>query len=150
MRTTVSSLNISKVIASLNTRVNAIRTLQSRISLLKSYVSGISPSSENPQGESSAQLNHSVLRDINSLLSNLSLLTPHENSAFATEALAQNNDVNLVALLGQLSQSISDIKDVGKRTAIVANSRRTAAARKGQGIPSRYEDDIMAGAGIAP
>ncbi|KAL2854642.1 hypothetical protein BJX68DRAFT_264541 [Aspergillus pseudodeflectus] len=139
-----------ELIASLNTRVNAIRTLQSRISLLKSYVSGISPSSENPQGELSAQLNHSVLRDINSLLSNLSLLTPHENSAFAAEALAQNNDVNLVALLGQLSQSISDIKDVGKRTAIVANSRRTAAARKGQGIPSRYEDDIMAGAGIAP
>jgi COP9 signalosome complex subunit 6 len=84
------------------------------------------------------------------LLSNLSLLTPHENSAFAAEALAQNNDVNLVALLGQLSQSISEIKDVGKRTAIVANSRRTAAARKGQGIPGRYEDDILAGAGIAP
>ncbi|KAL3488292.1 hypothetical protein BJX62DRAFT_181044 [Aspergillus germanicus] len=139
-----------ELIASLNTRVNAIRTLQSRISLLKSYVSELSPSSENSRGESSTQLNHSVLRDINSLLSNLSLLTPHENSAFAAEALAQNNDVNLVALLGQLSQSISEIKDVGKRTAIVANSRRTAAARKGQGIPGRYEDDILAGAGIAP
>ncbi|KAL3465856.1 hypothetical protein BJX64DRAFT_252039 [Aspergillus heterothallicus] len=139
-----------ELIASLNTRVNAIRTLQSRISLLKSYVSSISSSSGENQSNSSPELRHSVLRDINALLSNLSLLTPHENSAFAAEALAQNNDVNLVALLGQLSQSISGMKEIGKRTAIVTNARRTTAARKGQGLPSRYEDDILAGAGIVP
>ncbi|KAL2802223.1 hypothetical protein BJX63DRAFT_415660 [Aspergillus granulosus] len=139
-----------ELIASLNTRVNAIRTLQSRISVLKSYVSSISPQSGDIPGDTSTQLNHSILRDINSLLSNLSLLTPHENSPFAVEALAQNNDVNLVALLGQLSQSINGMKGVGKRTAIVANTKRTAAARKGQSIPTRYEDDLLAGAGIAP
>ncbi|KAL2852959.1 hypothetical protein BJY01DRAFT_207579 [Aspergillus pseudoustus] len=139
-----------ELIASLNTRVNAIRTLQSRISVLKSYVSSIALPSGDTQGDTPSQPSHSVLRDISSVLSNLSLLTPQENSAFAAEALAQNNDVNLVALLGQLSESISGMREVGKRTAIIANARRTAAARKGQGIPSRYEDDLLAGAGFAP
>ncbi|KAL2865618.1 COP9 signalosome complex subunit 6 [Aspergillus lucknowensis] len=133
-----------ELIASLNTRLNAIRTLESRISLIKSYVSSISPAPEN-QESPPARLNHSVLRDINSLLSNLSLLTPHEQNAFSAEALAQSNDVSLVALLSQLSQSINGMREVGKRISIVTNARRTAA-RKTQG---RYEDDPLTGGEIA-
>lgn len=137
------------VIASLNTRLNAIRTLESRISLIKSYVSSISPSSAEGQEKPATQLDHGTLRDINSLLSNLSLLTPHEQSAFSEEALAQNNDVNLVALLGQLSQSVKGMREVGKRTAIVNNVRRNAATRKQIGGQGRYEEDLLSRDGIA-
>ncbi|KAL4747101.1 hypothetical protein BDW72DRAFT_183506 [Aspergillus terricola var. indicus] len=129
-----------ELIASLNTRLNAIRTLESRISLIKSYLSSISSSSDEGQKESATKPDHTILRDINSLLSNLSLLTPHEQSAFSAETLAQNNDVSLVALLGQLSQSINGMSEVGKRTAIVNNVRRS---RKQMGGQSRYEDDIL-------
>jgi COP9 signalosome complex subunit 6 len=134
------------VIASLNTRLNAIRTLESRISLIKSYLSSISPSSEEGQKDSATKPDHTILRDINSLLSNLSLLTPHEQSAFSAETLAQNNDVSLVALLGQLSQSVNGMREVGKRTAIVNSVRRN---RKQLGAQSRYEDDILGRDGVA-
>ncbi|KAL4788093.1 hypothetical protein BJX76DRAFT_317076 [Aspergillus varians] len=138
-----------ELIASLNTRLNAIRTLESRISLIKSYVSSIPPSSNESQEKPATQLDHGILRDINSLLSNLSLLTPHEQSAFSAEALAQNNDVSLVALLGQLSQSINGMREVGKRTAIVNNVRRTATARTQMPGQGRYEDDLLSRDGVA-
>ncbi|KAL4909400.1 hypothetical protein BDW74DRAFT_146496 [Aspergillus multicolor] len=132
-----------ELIASLNTRLNAIRTLESRISLIKSYVSSVSSSEESQT--SAAKPDHTILRDINSLLSNLSLLTPHEQSAFAAETLAQNNDVSLVALLGQLSQSINGMRGIGKRTAIVNNVRRSRKQMGGQG---RFEDDILSRDGV--
>ncbi|KAL4756898.1 COP9 signalosome complex subunit 6 [Aspergillus foveolatus] len=135
-----------ELIASLTTRLNAIRTLESRISLIKSYLSSISPSSEEGQKDSATKPDHTILRDINSLLSNLSLLTPHEQSAFSAETLAQNNDVSLVALLGQLSQSVNGMREVGKRTAIVTSVRRN---RKQMGGQSRYEDDILSRDGVA-
>ncbi|KAL4819418.1 signalosome subunit 6 [Aspergillus spinulosporus] len=135
-----------ELIASLNTRLNAIQTLKSRISLIKTYLSSISPSSEEGQKESATKPDHTILRDINSILSNLSLLTPHEQSAFSVETLAQNNDVSLVALLSQLSQSVNGMREVGKRTAIVNNVRRS---RKQTGGQSRYEDDILGRDGVA-
>lgn len=123
------------VIASLNTRLNAVRTLESRISLIKSYVSTLSAETAN-QGDSNppstASLSHPILRNINSLLSHLSLLTPHEQSALNDETLAQKNDVLLVTLLGQLSQSIRGMRELGRKAAVVNNVRQTAGARKSQ------------------
>lgn len=119
------------VIASLNTRLNAVRTLESRISLIKSYVSTLSAEGDsNPP--STASLSHPILRNINSLLSHLSLLTPHEQSAFYDETLAQKNDVLLVTLLGQLGQSIKGMRELGRKSAIVNNMRQTMGARKSQ------------------
>ncbi|KNG82835.1 COP9 signalosome complex subunit 6 [Aspergillus nomiae NRRL 13137] len=152
--TVVLSPEEEELIASLNTRLNAIRTLESRISLIKSYVASISPASEGGnQGNttsSTATLSHPILRNINSLLSHLSLLSPQEQSAFSAEVLAQSNDVHLVALLGQLSSSINSMRELGKRTAILNNVRRTNANRKTQmSMQSRFEEELFARDGIA-
>ncbi|KAL4890093.1 putative COP9 signalosome subunit 6 [Aspergillus ambiguus] len=122
--TVVFSPEEEELMTSLNTRLNAIRTLESRISLIKSYLSSIA--SEAEQGASKAALSHPILRNINALISHLSLLSPQEQSAFSAEVLAQSNDVHLVALLGQLSQSINDMRELGKRTAILVNGKRSA------------------------
>ncbi|KAF9890993.1 hypothetical protein FE257_005250 [Aspergillus nanangensis] len=131
--------------ASLNTRLNAIRTLESRISLIKSYLASISSGTEQETAKpGSAVLSHPILRNINALLSHLSLLTPHEQSAFSAEVLAQSNDVHLVSLLGQLSHSINGMRELGKRTAILTNVRRTTATRKTQmAMQSRLEDEFL-------
>lgn len=128
-----------EVIASLNTRLNAVRTLESRISLIKSYVATLSASQET-NAESAATLSHPILRNINSLLSHLSLLNPHEQSEFYAETLAQKNDVMLVTLLGQLGQSIKGMRDLGRKAAVVSNVRQTAGARKTQAaMHGRFE-----------
>ncbi|KAH8430486.1 COP9 signalosome complex subunit 6 [Aspergillus melleus] len=147
----VLSQEDEELIANLNTRINAIRALESRISLIKSYLSSIStqePSSENPASSApkpSAVLSHPILRNINSLLSHLSLLSPQEQSAFSAEVLAQSNDVHLVALLGQLSQSISDMRELGRKAAIMNNVRRNMLSRKTQlAVQNRFDDDFFA------
>ncbi|PLN83140.1 putative COP9 signalosome subunit 6 [Aspergillus taichungensis] len=148
--TTLLSQEDEELIANLNTRLNAIRTLESRISLIKSYLASIST----PEGAATttdstkqATLSHPILRNINSLLAHLSLLTPTEQSAFTSEILAQSNDVHLVALLGKLGQSISSMRELGKRTAIVTHVRRTnVPPRKAQGMPSsRFDDEMYMG-----
>lgn len=140
------------VVASLNTRLNAVRTLESRVSLIKSYISALSTTEETPDQNqkaskpSSELLSHPHLRNINSLLSNLSLLTPPEQSAFSAESLAQTNDVLLVSLLGQLGQSVKDMRELGRKAAIVNNVRQSMgmASRKG-GKAARLESEFLSG-----
>ena len=140
------------MVASLNTRLNAVRTLESRVSLIKSYISTLSTAEETPDQDqdapkpSSELLSHPHLRNISSLLSNLSLLTPPEQSAFSAETLAQTNDVLLVSLLGQLGQSVKDMRELGRKAAIVNNVRQSMgmASRKG-GKAARLESEFFGG-----
>lgn len=129
-----------KVIANLNTRLNAIRTLESRISLIKSYVSSISEFGK----DDTTQLSHPILRNINSLLSHLSILSPSTQSAFSQEVLSQNNDVLLVSLLGQMGESIKAMRELGRRSAIIQSARQ-ATTRKNPGLmQNRFEEELFA------
>lgn len=137
------------MIAGLNTRLNAVRTLESRISLIKSYLSSVSLSSEgatNPefQQTSTTHLSHPILRNINSVLSHLSLLTPHEQSPLTAETLLQNNDVLLVSMLGQLSQNIKDMRELGRKADIMRTAKQNAISRKAQfAMQSRFEEEYL-------
>lgn len=140
------------MIANLNTRLNAIRTLESRISLIKSYLSSISSSSKDEAGQGDSTepatpaLSHPTLRNINSLITHLSLLNPEEQSDFSAEMLAQHNDVLLVSLLGQLGQSIKGMRELGKKSAIVQNVRQSAASRGKQlAMQSRFDSEYFTG-----
>ncbi|PWY85789.1 hypothetical protein BO94DRAFT_624918 [Aspergillus sclerotioniger CBS 115572] len=144
-KSTLLSPEEEELIASLTTRLNAVRALESRISLIKAYLASVySPESMVADPSSTATLSHPILRNINALLSHLTLLTPQEQSAFTAEAIAQSNDVHLVSLLGQLSQSISAMRELGKRAAIMNNMRRTMASRKSQlTMQSRFGDEFF-------
>ncbi|EAW12625.1 COP9 signalosome complex subunit 6 [Aspergillus clavatus NRRL 1] len=141
----VLSQEEEELIASLNTRLNAVRTLESRIFLIKSYLSSISPASEDQSGETTkTYLSHPILRNINALLSHLSLLTPHEQNGFFAESLAQNNDVRLVSLLGELSECIKGMRELGRKTAIMNQVRQNNSSRKTQlALQSRLEEEFL-------
>lgn len=137
------------MIASLNTRLNAIRTLESRISLIKSYLSSLSLPSDDgtkldSEQTSTARLSHPILRNINSVLSHLSFLTPHQQSPLTAETLLQNNDVLLVSMLGQLSQNIKDMRELGRKAGVVRTAKHTAISRKAQfAMQSRFEEEYL-------
>lgn len=133
-----STTNGFAVIASLHTRLNAIRTLESRITLIKSYVSSFA--NENSKAD---HLSHPILRNINALLTHLSLLTPHEQSALSAETRLQHEDVLLVSMLGQLNQSIRSMRDLGKKAAVLQNAKQGAMSRKAYAMQSRFEEEYL-------
>ena len=116
-----------ELIASLTAKANAIKMLHSRINLITiylqnlppSYISDIVPEGEEPNEKKYTPVNHAVLRSIQALLTRLSLLIPADAVAFEHELMAEQNDVNLVSLLGSLTQSIKDIRETGRKFSIV-------------------------------
>lgn len=132
------------VIANLNTRLNAIRALESRISLIKSYVSSVTESNDSPS-TSSPHLSHTIIRNINSLIAHLSILSPRDQDAFKSEVLSQNNDVKLVSLLGQMGESVKAMRELGRKSAIVLGGRQTNQARSRMEpgtLPRNIEEEL--------
>jgi COP9 signalosome complex subunit 6 len=122
------------------------------VSLIKSYLLSLSEAdfrSDSPKDETSpTQLSHPILRNINSLLSHLAILSPSEQSTFATELISQNNDVLLVSLLGQLGENIKAMREMGRRSEIVQGGRQVANARKDPSVMMRsFNEELYGQAG---
>ncbi|KAJ6007680.1 hypothetical protein N7540_011656 [Penicillium herquei] len=129
------------VIGNLSTRLNAIRTLETRISLMKSYVSSVCSDPENSSSTSPAW-SHPLLRDINSLLSHLDLLSPSEQSSFATEVISQKNDVLMASLLGRMGEGIKNLREVGYKNTIVRSQRQSNLMQKKSGATERMKGGL--------
>lgn len=141
-------LTVAEVISNLNTRLNAIRTLESRISLIKSYIASVSEPTKN---ETSPALSHSILRNTNALLAHLSILSPDHQSTFAREVLSQSNDVMLVSMLAQLGENVKSMRELGRKTAVIQSARQTNAARKNPSMAqNRYEEELFTRQGMLP
>ncbi|KAJ6132155.1 JAB1/Mov34/MPN/PAD-1 [Penicillium samsonianum] len=140
-----------ELIASLSTRLNAVRTLESRVSLIKSYLSSLSEadfSSDRSKGNTSAtKLSHPILRNVNSLLSHLSILSPSEQSTFTTEVLSQSNDVLLISLLGQLGDNVKAMRELGRKSAVVQAARHVSTVRKDPAMLQRSFNEEFYGHG---
>ena len=127
------------LLATMTAKVNAIRMLQRRISLIKKYLESLPPcyltDTSIKTVEPHPQISHPVLRSIASLLARLPLLMPHtpittatENgtsqeapqqaSVFEQENAAQASDVALVSLLGTLGSTLQDADKMSKKAQI--------------------------------
>ncbi|KAH7317750.1 hypothetical protein BKA65DRAFT_529633 [Rhexocercosporidium sp. MPI-PUGE-AT-0058] len=120
-----------ELIASLTAKANAIKMLHSRINLIAIYLQNLPPSyisSTVPEGAESSDkqytpVSHSILRSIQALLGRLSLLIPADSAAFEHELMSEQNDVNLVSLLSTITGSIKDVREAGRKFAIVDNQK---------------------------
>jgi COP9 signalosome complex subunit 6 len=165
-----------ELISSLNAKVNAIKMLDERLNLLRSYLESLPKSyltssdrltsSEAQNAESDAPqttttINHPLLRSMNALLSRLPLLAPPPPSAndssedttptttaLAHASLQQTQDVQLTALLTQLTSSVADVQALAEKFNTVQRERtnRERASQRGGGL-GRLGPDIGAGPG---
>lgn len=124
-------------IASITTRLNSVKMLQTRISLLRQFIQSLPASYLSDQESSEApdpsHLPH--LRNIQALLTRLSLLTP-ANSSSAMQSLsaatqAQSNDVALASVLSLLGQDIQSLSELGRKFATVETHRNSKAGKLG-------------------
>lgn len=125
-----------ETIASLTTKANAIKMLQSRIQLITAYLESLPPSfiaGEAPTGESMdtdvPTPSLPVLRQIQAVVSRLDLVVPSDKHTFDKELLQETNDVHLLDLLNAVMQSTSQVRDVGKKYGIVESAK--SANRRG-------------------
>lgn len=132
-----------ELIASLTAKANAIKMLQRRIDLIKIYLEKLPPAYI--AGEHSTAISHTtgdhspidptILRAIQALLGRLALLVPADSATFAREILAEQNDVNLVSLLSNVTVGIKEARTLGRKFHIVDNARNEKArlaSRAGQ------------------
>jgi COP9 signalosome complex subunit 6 len=127
-------------IANLTTRLNSVKMLQSRLAQLQAFVSSLPPSYLSDQtipisAESPNPVHLSHIRNIQALLTRLSLLSPPPTTGGTETGLeaasrAQRNDVTLTQLLSTLSKDVQGLQDLGKTFSIVdqarASKRKTA------------------------
>ncbi|KAK0111510.1 hypothetical protein ONS95_001864 [Cadophora gregata] len=120
-----------ELIASLTAKANAIKMLHSRINLIAVYLQNLPPSyisSTVPEGAEFSDkqytpVSHSILRSIQALLGRLSLLIPADSAAFEHELMSEQNDVNLVSLLSTITGSIKEVRETGRKFAIIDNQK---------------------------
>ena len=144
-------------IASLTTRLNSVQMLQSRLSLLSTYINSLPPTNlSDPESEAildPANLPH--LRNIKALITRLSLLSPHSDTSASTLSTtsvrvtavptqsqidpltdaqqAQTNDVNLSSLLALLGQDVQGLSELGRKFAIVEAAKQSKGKKMGGG-----------------
>jgi len=137
---TILSSEDAELIASLTAKANAVRMLQSRIKLIKTYLESLPASTANgltssPPTAAPMESSPEILRSIVALLSRLPLIVPASSSAeqetdtgvFDKELLASRNDVHLVSLLSSMTQSIRSARELGRKFAVVEAGRKKVA-----------------------
>lgn len=126
-------------IAGMTTRLNSVKMLQERLQLLSRLVESVPPSyisdqsvPLSPSSPTTEHLTH--LRNIQALLSRLSLLTPagqEEAETLREAGRAQSNDVALTSILSLLGQDIQGLSELGRKFVTVEQTK--SSRNKGKG-----------------
>ena len=129
-------------IAGITTRLNSVKMLQSRLNLLRTFIQLLPPSSLSSATSDSkntypdpSHLPH--LRNIQALLTRLSLLTPPTSSPpttqsqpLASASLSQSNDVSLASLLSLLNQDVQSLSELGRKFATVESNKGSSKSKQ--------------------
>ncbi|KAF2015444.1 hypothetical protein BU24DRAFT_408658 [Aaosphaeria arxii CBS 175.79] len=144
-----------EVLSTLTAKMNAIRMLSRRISLLRAYLASLPPSylsdpskpfNPTPDAEHPLPLNHTILRSISATLSRINILSPPDTEAFTLESQQEASDVQLVALLSAITNSTSSARELGKKSYIVEHTK--SQNRRASGWPGgdgSYLDPMIGG-----
>ncbi|CAI6337338.1 unnamed protein product [Periconia digitata] len=137
---TILTAEDDELLSTLTAKMNAIRMLSRRISLIRTYLASLPPSylsdpslpfNPTPSADHPLPLNNPILRSISAMLARLNILAPSDSEAFTIESQQESSDVQLVQLLSSITNSVSAAKDFGRKSQIVENSRNQS--RRGIG-----------------
>jgi COP9 signalosome complex subunit 6 len=131
-------------IASIRTRLNSVKMLQSRLALLQRFLQSLPPSylstpdaRNTPAASTFVDPLHLLhLRNVQALLTRLSLLTPPSNPSptdqahsLASTSLAQANDVSLASLLSLLGQDVQSLSELGRKFYTVESAKSNSKSK---------------------
>ncbi|KAF2197452.1 hypothetical protein GQ43DRAFT_424539 [Delitschia confertaspora ATCC 74209] len=133
-----------ELLASLTAKSNAIKMLSRRLDLIRTYLASLPPSylsdpslpftTPSTETEDSLPLNHPILRSISALLARTNILAPADTAQFELESQQEASDVQLIALLASMQNSVHVAKEAGRKHHIIELSK--AQSKKGiLGLP---------------
>ena len=156
-----------ELIASLTAKANAIKMLNTRLNLIKSYLKTLPDSylTDATSTEAPAEnTNYTLLRSINAMLSRIPLLAPptttigetttsdtsSQPSSLASAADKEKQDVHLSTLLATLTRSIAEAQTMGSKFHIVsrekaAKERTPFGGRSGKQFGFGDESSLLTG-----
>ncbi|KAJ0168354.1 COP9 signalosome complex subunit 6 [Colletotrichum tanaceti] len=129
-----------EMVAALTAKANAVKMLQGRIRLITTYLERLPPEylsgTEQPTPADAMHTtpSHTILRQIQALVSRLDLVVPSDVDAFEKEVLCEENDVGITSRLNDLMRSINGMRDLGKKFGIA----ETARGRNRGGAPTDF------------
>ncbi|KAF2477395.1 uncharacterized protein BDR25DRAFT_249334 [Lindgomyces ingoldianus] len=162
---TVLTAEDEELLSTLTAKANAIRMLSRRISLLRAYLASLPPSylsdhslplTPPPDAKHPLPLNHTILRSISAMLSRINILAPPDSEAFTLESHQESSDVQLIALLSSITNSVSAAKEFGRKSNIIEHAKHQGrkgglgmmmSGYEGSGGPGNYLDIMGAGGG---
>ncbi|KAH8719273.1 hypothetical protein GQ44DRAFT_623626 [Phaeosphaeriaceae sp. PMI808] len=146
----VLSAEDEELLSSLTTKINAIRMLNRRITLLRTYLDTLPPSylsdpslpiNSTPDAQYPLPLNHSILRSTSATLARINILAPPDSEAFTLESQQEASDVQLVNLLSSITNSVSAAKELGRKSYIVEHGKSQGKNRMAMGIMGGFGDN---------
>ena len=142
----VLSVEDDELISSLQAKVNAIKMLNERITLLRTYLTD-QPQSYLTDASSTVPpadgTNYQLLRSVNSVLSRLPLLTPPQTQQSLDAPSTANplqqasekerQDVHLTSLLASLTRSVAEAQGIGEKLAVLQKEKQNKERGQFQG-----------------
>ncbi|KAK3312410.1 hypothetical protein B0H66DRAFT_398309 [Apodospora peruviana] len=130
----------SEYMSALQAKFNAIKMMKSRVDLVVAYLEKLPPDFVEGQQTAAEAAefakvsdgkftvpSNNILRQIQALVTNIELATPAQQATLEREILQETNDVNLISLIADLVSSVSDVREVGKKFAVVESARNQKA-----------------------
>lgn len=113
-----------ELISSLQSKANALKMMKARLALVISYLQNLprEPLIENAPpaaGGHDVLPSHKLLRKIQTIVANLNLVSPAEGDDLQKEMLQLSNDVTAVSMLKDLLASVTEMREIGKKFAVV-------------------------------
>lgn len=131
----VLSREDEELIAALTAKVNAIKMMKSRIDLLIAYLSKLPPlgaESEVAEGRYTVP-DQCILRSILALVQRINLLVPSNTRRFNEELLKEKNDVATIDLLRNLTTSVDQMRQVGRKHKIIDEAKHSKNSKNNGG-----------------
>lgn len=156
--TPASALSVEddELISSLQAKINGIKMLNERITLLRTYLTS-QPESYLTDASSTVSpadgTNYQLLRSINSVLSRLPLLTPphtqqsldapNTSTPLKIASEKEQEDVHLTSLLASLTRSVAEAQAMGGKFSVVQKEKQNKDRGQFQGNRARggYGDE---------
>ncbi|KAK1635091.1 putative COP9 signalosome subunit 6 [Colletotrichum phormii] len=121
-----------EMVAALTAKANAVKMLQGRIRLITTYLERLpaeplagdeQPDAVSATTDAQTTPSHTILRQIQALVNRLDLVVPSDAEGFEKEVLCEENEVAITSRLNDLMQSISGMRDLGKKFSIAESAR---------------------------